>query len=332
MPEVRRPSFTDSRAAVQLERILYILPAATRKGGAELRTLADALGVTPERVVSDITEVTHRSFYHPAGSGDDLQIELTPQRVEIWTKGDFRRPAALSLPEAVCLGLALRGRRAEGCRTLLERVEGALSGPSPEELFRQIEASDLRSEPGGIRATVTEALNEGVSCRIRYLKPADDAPVGRTVRPYALAHAEGAWYLLAYCELSEEVRIFRIDRILEAAPTGVPFQVPDDFDGGEYLDGSRVYRGAEETTVRVRYSPRIARWISEREGADPSADGSLTVTHRVADPHWIVRHVLQYGPDAEVLEPEEVRGWVRGVVDGWGETHDLGHEAVGRRT
>jgi predicted DNA-binding transcriptional regulator YafY len=112
----------------------------------------------------------------------------------------------------------------------------------------------------------------------------------------------------------------------------VPFQVPDDFDGGEYLDGSRVYRGAEETTVRVRYSPRIARWISEREGADPSADGSLTVTHRVADPHWIVRHVLQYGPDAEVLEPEEVRGWVRGVVDGWGETHDLGHEAVGRRT
>ncbi|MFC1575522.1 WYL domain-containing protein [Gemmatimonadota bacterium] len=40
----------------------------------------------------------------------------------------------------------------------------------------------------------------------------------------------------------------------------------------------------------------------------------FTVTHRVADPHWIVRHVLQYGAEAEVLTPEEVRGWVRGVV------------------
>ena len=45
-----------------------------------------------------------------------------------------------------------------------------------------------------------------------------------------------------------------------------------------------------------------------------ASDGSVTETYQVADPHWIVRHVLQYGPEAEVVEPEEVRGWVRGVV------------------
>jgi predicted DNA-binding transcriptional regulator YafY len=283
-------------------------------------------------VSQDITDVTQRCFYHPAGSGDDLQIELTSDRVSVWTKGDFQRPVTLSLPEAVCLGLALRGEGGEGGWALLEKVEGALSSVTPDQLLQQIEASDLRPEDSGIRATVAEALTEGVSCRIRYLKPGDEAPVARTVRPYALAHAEGSWYLLAYCEVSEEVRIFRIDRILEAAPTGLPIQVPDDFDGGEYLDGSRVYRGGNETTVRVKYSPRIARWISEREGLKPSRDGSLTVTHQVADPHWIVRHVLQYGPDAEVLEPDEVRGWVRGVVDGWKEARDLETGAVGRQT
>jgi predicted DNA-binding transcriptional regulator YafY len=41
----------------------------------------------------------------------------------------------------------------------------------------------------------------------------------------------------------------------------------------------------------------------------------LTVTYQVADPHWIVRHVLSYGAEAEVLEPGEVRGWVGGVVE-----------------
>ena len=75
---------------------------------------------------------------------------------------------------------------------------------------------------------------------------------------------EGLWYLLAYCEVSEEVRIFRMDRILAASPTGRPFLVPAEFDAG------------------------------------------------VVDPHWIVGHVLQYGADAEVLGPEEARGWVRG--------------------
>ena len=63
--------------------------------------------------------------------------------------------------------------------------------------------------------------------------------------------------------------------------------------------------------MRVRYSPRIARWIAEREGVQPDADGSLTLDHPLLDVQWGVRHVLQYGPDAEVLEPNDVREEIR---------------------
>jgi predicted DNA-binding transcriptional regulator YafY len=57
----------------------------------------------------------------------------------------------------------------------------------------------------------------------------------------------------------------------------------------------------------VRYSPRIARWVAEREGVAAAEDGRLTLEHPVADESWAVRHVLQYGPDAEVVEPAELR-------------------------
>ena len=57
----------------------------------------------------------------------------------------------------------------------------------------------------------------------------------------------------------------------------------------------------------MRYSPRIARWIAEREGKSLADDGSLTMEHPLADRDWAVRHVLQYGPDVTVLEPAEVR-------------------------
>jgi predicted DNA-binding transcriptional regulator YafY len=59
--------------------------------------------------------------------------------------------------------------------------------------------------------------------------------------------------------------------------------------------------------MTVRYSPRVARWVAEREGLELAADGSLTMEHPVADEAWAVRHVLQYGPDAEVLVPETMR-------------------------
>ncbi len=64
--------------------------------------------------------------------------------------------------------------------------------------------------------------------------------------------------------------------------------------------------------MSVRYSPRIARWIRERAfwteaAAEDGEDGSLIVRHRVADPRWAVSHALQYGADAEILEPDDVR-------------------------
>lgn len=61
----------------------------------------------------------------------------------------------------------------------------------------------------------------------------------------------------------------------------------------------------------------IASWNARLDEAaasePPERDGSAVVRHRVADPGWIVRHVLQYAGDAVVEEPEEARG-----VDGEG--------------
>ena len=73
------------------------------------------------------------------------------------------------------------------------------------------------------------------------------------------------------------------------------------------LREGRAFQAPNPGTLRVRYSPRIARWIAEREGKQLEQDGSLTMEHPVADTDWAVRHLLQYGPEVDVLEPEEIR-------------------------
>jgi proteasome accessory factor C len=101
-----------------------------------------------------------------------------------------------------------------------------------------------------------------------------------------------------------ENRHFRLDRVLrarvleEAAPA-LP-DAPTEFS---------FHTEAAELEARVRYSPRVARWIAEDHDVALEADGSLLMTHKVADPQWLVRHILQYGGEA-VVETPELRGLV----------------------
>ncbi len=308
-------------ACERLERILHILPAAAREGGASLPELAASLNVEIDDIVSDLTEVTNRSFYLGPGLGDELQIHIESDRVQVWTTGEFHRPVSLSARECLCLALGLRASGLESEATgdttepraapLLKRLEAHLATTPASEMAEAVEVSDLEPDERGIRDTLFAATREHRVCAIEYLKPDESAPVARRVCPYLMAHAEGLWYAISFCKMSEGVRSFRVDRVLSAVLEDETFEVPDNFDAEEYVQGGRVFRADQELEVPVRYSPKIARWIAERGEGEAQPDGGYLVVHRVADPHWLVRHVLQYGAEAEVVGPEEVRGMVR---------------------
>ncbi|HEX7050797.1 MAG TPA: WYL domain-containing protein [Longimicrobiales bacterium] len=317
-------------AGDRLSRILYLLPMCARHEGATLAELAAALGISEAEVLDDVEQVTTREFYHPAGSGADLQITIEPDRIRLWSTAEFRRPVRLSPRETLALGLGLRTLAAEAeparrteLLALAHRLEAALAAPGIETgrdadadaRTPEIErfAAILAREDEDILGLVIDAARERRRCRIHYLKAGAAAPHARTIHPYHLAFAEGRWYLLAYAPERGEVRVFRIDRMVqvEVEPEGNAFTVPEDFDPARYIAGGKVYRAEDDVEVAIRYSPRIARWLAERLACERLADGSIVVRHRVADPRWAVRHVLQYGAEAEVLEPPEVRRKVR---------------------
>ncbi len=153
-------------------------------------------------------------------------------------------------------------------------------------------------------------------CALWYVKEGADEGSVRVVHPYVIAHAEGSWYAVAHCATEDGIRVFRTDRVLAADLADGSFEVPEDFDVARFLDGGRVFHAPEGRTVRIRYSPRIARWIHERarwEEAriEETGDGSVVMGHDVADPGWAVAHTLLYAPEAEIVDPEEIRALVR---------------------
>jgi predicted DNA-binding transcriptional regulator YafY len=316
-------------AAIRLDRLFHVLPAASAEEGASLTELASALETTPSRIVEDLTEVGARGYYHPGGWPDDLQIFIDGERVRVFNAGGFGRPVQVGPLETVALALGLRGTTAaahvkdpEDRRKLLSRVEEHLAAGEPRsEAADTFEVHDVEADEGWIRQEILAAARDRHTCAIVYAKPGADDPRVRVIHPYTLVYSQGAWYTVAFCTRRGEVRVFRVDRITEACRTDQAFAIPADFRPEDFLEAGRVYHTPSGDRVRVRYSPRVARWIRERadfEGwtLDEEPGGSVVMEHHVADPLWVVSHALEYGAEAEVLEPEEYRALVREVVSG----------------
>jgi proteasome accessory factor C len=286
-----------------------------------LSELARELGLSEREVLADLQEVYTRDYYQPAGNVDEVQVVIEADQVEVWTTGEFRRPPRLSPREALALGLGLRVLAAgspeparPGMLALAERLERSLAAEPPGALLEGIALNPGADSPAGIRAALREGARERRSCRITYLKPGAPRPEPRTVDPYVLIVAEGHWYLVGHCHRNQEVRIFRTDRVVEATLLDDRFSVPESFDPSAVVRDGRVFAPSEEVEATVRYAARIARWIEEQGPVERQPDGSVLVRYRVSDPTWLVRHVLQHGPDAEVLAPPEMREAVRASV------------------
>lgn len=306
-------------ADAQLGRILALLPLAAREEGVRTAELAGALGTSESQLLRDLEEVYTRAYYHPAGGGDDPQVLIEHDRVSVWTKGEFRRPVRLLPREALALhlGLAILARESadaaerEALHALAARLESQLASAPAEALLPHLAVESGTVPEERVHATLVDAAREKRSCRIRYLKPGRSEPESRTLDPYILVVAEGTWYAIGRCHREHAVRTFRLDRVLDACAEEAGFEVPANFDATPYTVDGRVFRADEETEAQVRYGPSIARWISERAAVEPDADGSVLLSHRVADPRWIVRHVLQYGADARLEGPVEFQALLR---------------------
>jgi proteasome accessory factor C len=309
-------------AAARLRRILLLIPHLADGDEHAVDDLARAIGTDRDTLVRDIETLVTRAD-DPGGFVPGVQIYFTGDRVSL-TSTPFRRPMRLTASELGALELGLAMLRAErppderrAINGALDRLRKALVAiPSDAVAAANREASLPNVGDPSTLAAVQKAMASRRKIRIRYWSSARTEASERTVQPYALVVASGSWYALAYCESSREVRPFRLDRIEAVEQTSDSYEVPATFSVDEHLNDRKVLRVGEPRRMRVRYSPRIARWIAEREGVEPDADGSLTMDHPLLDVQWGVRHVLQYGPDAEVLEPAEVRDELRRRVGG----------------
>ena len=299
-------------AAAQLRRILQLIPHFADDKPHSFESIAERLGTDVETVRRDVRSLVER--FDPGGFVEGVQAYVESDRVSL-ISNHFLRPMRLTSTElqALELGLAmLRTERPPDEHPVIDRARArlreALVKLPPDSMPKLLSHATFGANGSTEHlAAIRTSLTGRRKLRLSYRRGGAEQPGARTVCPYALVSASGMLYVIAHCEGSSGIRIFRLDRIEEEQALADRYEVPAGFSLDEIVRDGKVFHAEQPPRLRVQYSPRIARWIAEREGLTLEADGSLTAEYPLADVQWAVRHVLQYGPDAEVLSPPDVR-------------------------
>jgi proteasome accessory factor C len=306
-------------AAEQVNRIVTLVAELSRADadGEPAQTLAAVAarhGTSASQILADVRALTAAADDPAAEWLSSLRIAQEGDRLMVASQGPFRRPVRLTAEEALALqvGLALeRGGGAPLSDALRDLLRGGAASAGPPVAA----GSAAETAEDRVVALARRCMDERRVLAITYAGEGDRAGESRLIEPHQVLAFEGRSYLIAWCREARGWRRFRADRVLEAAARDQTFAWRADFE--PVARPEEVFRqGADAAVpVDVRFSSRIARWIAERyPGHVARPDGSVVVTFPVSSPGWLVRTVLEYGEDAEVLGPPPYREVVRRAV------------------
>ena len=149
--------------------------------------------------------------------------------------------------------------------------------------------------------------------------------VTRTLDPYGLVLKNGVWYLVG--RVGDDLRSYRVDRVTAVTPTGETFDRDRDFDLPSFWQqrAAEFVRQMLRDTITVRLSPiglhqlrHVAEQPAVREAvtaAEPDPDGWVRTRLPVESLEVAYSSMLRLGPEAEVLEPGELRDRLAAAAD-----------------
>ena len=297
-------------AAERFSRIVSMVAELTRReragqDAATFREIALRHDLSVQDVMADIRALTVLTDRIEADWLLSLRLWQQEDRVSLSSSGPFRRPVRLSPEEqlAVQMALAMDADGATLAARLASLWDGGAALPARSALPRESVLEILR-----------RAVREHVALEIEYAGESDREVRVRNIEPHQVAESGVRTYLVAWAGDVGAWRHFRLDRIVATRMTEAHFEPRTDHEPmTQPADTFRPGKATDRVTIRFRQE--VAPWVTEYyAGHDRQPDGSVLVTFEAASKDWLVRRVLEFGSDAEVVAPAEYRAAVARAV------------------
>ncbi|TNE92824.1 MAG: WYL domain-containing protein [Deltaproteobacteria bacterium] len=203
----------------------------------------------------------------------------------------------------------------EALADLRQRLEAMLT-PSGREFVEQMAQLNLASfsAPGAYGEhsaaidTIQEAIHVEQVLRLSYAKPGED-PEPRDVEPYATWFHNGRLYLIAWCRKNEGVRIFAVQRVVDAEILDETFEPDPSFDVEDFAkSGFGVYQEQAIHRIAVRFAPEVAHLTRERtyhhtQRIREEADGAVVLSFEAAGLPEVAAWIASFGGKLRPISP-----------------------------
>ena len=142
----------------------------------------------------------------------------------------------------------------------------------------------------------------------------------RRVSPQRLIYYRDNWYLDAWCHLRQGLRSFSIDAITALFVTSEKAIEIDESELNRELEsGYGIFSGPATQVARLRFKPEIARWVSREtwhpeQASEYEVGGYYLLSVPYSQDTELIREILKYADEVEVLEPPALRARVRARI------------------
>ncbi|GAC1443735.1 MAG: WYL domain-containing protein [Mycobacteriales bacterium] len=218
-------------------------------------------------------------------------------------------PISLEPDEAAALGLAARLWQsaplagATGSALLKLRAAGVDAPEASGALEPRVGAGEPAFE------ACLAAVTEGRGLQFGYRASGRPEPEERSIEPWGVVWWHGRWYVVGHDAARNDVRVFRLSRIVGAAsPTGEPgaVRVPTGTDLRALVARMAGDEPRGSVSVRVRSG---AAWALRAEAVSTVPDGAGwdRLELGFSDPERFADRVTGYGADVVVIGPAQAR-------------------------
>jgi predicted DNA-binding transcriptional regulator YafY len=280
-------------------------------------------------------EVDVRSVRRYITMLQDLGIPIEAERGRYGNyrlmRGFKMPPLMLTEDEALALTLGLLVARRLGIAMAAPAVEGALAKIDrvlPEALRERVQAvqetlvldsistESYRSSPdSSVVLTMSIATQQEKRVWMRY-QSGQAEETERAVDPYGLIFHAGLWYTVGFCHLRQDMRTFRLDRMLEAELLEETFTRPAHFNSLDHLRRSIANMpGTWKVEVLLEMALEEAeRQVPPTMGMLDQVQDGVVMSCYTQDLGWMAHFLVNLRCPLVVHEPAELHEALRTIA------------------
>ena len=133
----------------------------------------------------------------------------------------------------------------------------------------------------------------------------------RIVEPLQIWFKDKSWYLIAFCKLKQDYRIFKIARIKEIEI------LEEHFERDLQQESKKEKCKFKTITLKLEISKKMAyRVYDEFEDSEITKkdDGSFIINVEYPENEWVYGYILSFGEYLKVLSPERVKRTIKNKI------------------